>query len=95
MSETPPLAIPSLLRFPGLSSAAFEHPGDRVALESLRRTPGLDRLIKSLSDFGIERYVRLQYAGDAIRVSPRQCSKLYKDLKEACAILDVPEPELY
>ncbi len=95
MTATPPLAIPARLRFPGLSSAAFEHPGDRVALESLRRTPGLDRLVRSLSDIGIERYVRLQYAGDAIRVSPRQCSRLYNDLREACAILDVPEPEFY
>ena len=95
MTATPPLAIPARLRFKGLSSAAFEHPGDRAALESLRRTPGLDRLIKSLSDMGIERYMRLQYAGDAIRVSPRQCSRLYNDLREACAILDVPEPEFY
>lgn len=95
MTATPPLAIPARLRFAGLSSTAFEHPGDRAALEALRRTPGLDKLIKSLSDIGIERYVRLQYAGDAIRVSPRQCSRLYNDLREACAILDVREPEFY
>ncbi len=95
MTATPPLAIPARLRFPGLASSAFEHPGDRAALETLRRTPGLDKLIRSLSDIGIERYVRLQYAGDAIRVSPRQCSRLYNDLREACAVLDVPEPEFY
>jgi Zn-dependent protease with chaperone function len=28
-------------------------------------------------------------------VSPRQCSRLYNDLREACAILDVQEPEFY
>jgi Zn-dependent protease with chaperone function len=35
------------------------------------------------------------YTGDTIRVSPRQCSRVYNDLREACAILDVPEPECY
>ncbi len=87
--------IPPRLRFPGLNSSAFEHPGDRKALEALRSTPGLDRLLKWLSDKGAERMLRIQYATDSLRVSPKQCSRLYDDLKEACAILDVPEPELY
>src|SRR5581483_7986695 len=88
-------ALPPRVRFPGLSSAAFEHPADRAALEALRRTPGLDRLLKWLSDVGAERYVRIMFTADSIRVSPRQCSRLYNDLREACAILDVREPEFY
>jgi Zn-dependent protease with chaperone function len=83
------------VRFPGLSSAAFEHPEDRAALDALRRTPGLDRLLKWLSDMGAERYARVMFTGDSIRVSPRQCPRLYNDLREACAILDVVEPEFY
>jgi len=94
-SSAPPLSIPPRIRFPGLASSAFEHPGDRTALEALRRTPGLDRLFKWLSDIGVERYKRLELTADAIRVSPRQCPRLYSDLREACAILDVREPELY
>ncbi len=81
--------------FPGIASSAFEHPLDRAALEALRRTPGLDRLLKMLSDWGMERFLRAAYTGDALRVSPRQCSRLYRDLREACAVLDVTEPELY
>src|SRR6266852_2957094 len=91
----PPLSISARVRFPGLSSAAFEHPADRAALEALRRTPGLDRLLRWLSDIGAERHVRVLFTGDSIRVSPRQCSRLYNDLREACAILDVKEPEFY
>jgi Zn-dependent protease with chaperone function len=87
--------LPPRVRFPGLSSAAFEHPADRAALEALRRTPGMDRLLKWMSEMGIERLLRILYTADSIRVSPRQCSRLYNDLREACAILDVPEPELY
>lgn len=97
MTATAPnsFALPPRVRFPGLESSAFEHPGDRAALEALRRTPGLDRLLKWLSDLGVERAVRLRFTADSIRVSPRQCPRLYNDLREACAILDVKEPELY
>ncbi len=95
MSAAPSLALPPRVRFPGLSSSAFEHPADRAALEALRRTPGLDRLLRWLSDLGAERYMRVMFTGDSLRVSPRQCSRLYNDLREACAILDVKEPEFY
>lgn len=95
MTAAPSLALPPRVRFPGLASAAFEHPADRAALEVLRRTPGLDRLLRWLSDVGAERYVRIMFTGDSVRVSPRQCSRLYNDLREACAILDVKEPEFY
>lgn len=95
MTATPNLAMPPRVRFPGLSSAAFEHPADRAALEALRRTPGLDKVLKWLSDVGAERFMRVKFTADSVRVSPRQCSRLYNDLREACAILDVQEPELY
>ena len=83
------------VRFPGLSSGAFEHPADRATLEALRRTPGLDRVLKWFYEMGAERLIRIQYTGDSIRVSPRQCSRVYNDLREACAILDVKEPDCY
>lgn len=95
METKSPIALPPRVRFPGLSSAAFEHPADRAALEALRRTPGLDRLLRWLSDVGAERFVRIMFTADSVRISPRQCPKLYNDLREACAILDVPEPEFY
>ncbi len=87
--------IRSHIHFPGLASAAIEHPADRAALEALRRTPGLDRLIRFLSARGAERYLRVRFSADSLRISPRQCPRLYADLREACSILDVPEPALY
>ncbi len=95
MEASPAFALPPRVRFPGLASAAFEHPSDRAALEALRRTPGMDRLLKWMSEMGMERLLRIVFTADSIRVSPRQCSRLYNDLREACAILDVREPELY
>ncbi len=95
MESTVNLALPPRVRFPGLSSAAFEHPADRAALQALRRTPGLDKLLKWMSDMGAERYLRIFFTADSIRVSPRQCSRLYNDLREACSILNVKEPDFY
>lgn len=95
MTSTSNSVLPARVRFPGLSSTAFEHPLDRAALETLRATPGLDRLFRWLSDIGFERYVRLFFTADSLRITPKQGSRIYNDLREACAILDVPEPELY
>lgn len=95
MSTTPNTVLPARLRFPGLSSTAYEHPADRAALEALRATPGLDRLFRWLSDIGFERYARLFFTADSLRISPKQCPRLYNDLREACTILDVREPEFY
>lgn len=85
----------SRIQLPGISPNAFEHPIDRTALDALRRAPGLDLLLKKLSSLHVERQVRLFYTADSLRISPRQCSRLYKILKEAVNTLDVPEPELY
>lgn len=95
MAASPELALPPRVRFPGLASSAIEHPADRAALESLRKTPGLDRLLRWLSGVGAERYLRILFTGDSVRASPHQCSRIYNDLREACAILDVAEPEIY
>ena len=95
MTTAPNLSLPPRVRYPGLSNSAFEHPSDRAALEALRRTPGMDRLLRWMSEMGAERYLRISATAGTLRVSPRQCSRLYNDLREACAILDVPEPEFY
>ncbi|MBN9395428.1 MAG: M48 family metallopeptidase [Candidatus Melainabacteria bacterium] len=82
-------------RFPRLSSTAFEHPADRQALEALRRIPGLDKIVKKMIELGWERFMRIENLGSAVHVSPKQCPKIYKLFKEACEILDVPEPDLF
>jgi Zn-dependent protease with chaperone function len=83
------------LRFPGINPTAFEHPLDRSALEALRKTPGLDKLFKKLASLHFERQVRLHFTADSLRLSPRQCPDIYRLLREASAVLDMPEPELY
>lgn len=92
---SPPGATGERLKFPGLSPTAFEHPMDRSALEALRRTPGLDILFKKLASLHFERIVRLHYTADSLRLSPRQCPRIYNLMREAADVLDMDAPDLY
>ncbi len=82
-------------RFPGLDPAALQHPYDRAALGALQKVPGLDIIIRKFIELFPERVAYIQNVAQTVRVSPAQCSQLYTQLQEACAILDVREPELY
>jgi len=82
-------------RFPRLSSNAFEHPLDKAALEVVRKIPFIDKIIKKLIELGFERKFRVEMLGRAVHVTPSQCPRVYKLLKEACDILDMHEPDLF
>jgi Zn-dependent protease with chaperone function len=82
-------------KFPRLTSAAFEHPADRAALEVVKKIPVLDKLFRKLLELGAERVLRIQLLGGAVHVTPKQCPKIYKLFKEAADILDMHEPDLF
>lgn len=82
-------------RFPRLSSSAFEHPADRAALDAVKKIPILDKIFSKLIELGAERYLRGLLIGRAVHVTPKQCPKIYKLFREACDILDMPEPDLF
>ena len=82
-------------RFPGLDPMALQHPYDRAALSALQKVPGLDILVRKFIELFPERVAYIQNVAQTVRVSSTQCPQLYILLQEACAILDVAEPELY
>ncbi|HZU70738.1 MAG TPA: M48 family metallopeptidase [Ktedonobacteraceae bacterium] len=82
-------------RFPGLNVAALQHPYDRAALGALQKVPGLDIVVRKFIELYPERVAYIINVAQTVRVSKLQCSQLYAQLQEACAILDVAEPELY
>src|SRR5262249_2727568 len=71
------------IKLPGIHPSAFEHPLDGKALEALRKTPGLDLLLKKLSAVYLERMVRLAYTVNSLRLSPQQCPRIYELLRDA------------
>ena len=82
-------------RFPGLDPAALQHPYDRAALGALQRVPGLDIVVRKFIELFPERVAYIQNVAQTVRTSKTQCPRLYVQLREACAILDMREPELY
>src|SRR5256714_6282290 len=82
-------------RFPGLDPAALQHPYDRAALNTLQRVPGLDIIVRKFIELFPERVAYIQNVAQTVRVTRTQCPQLYTQLREACAILDMQEPELY
>jgi Zn-dependent protease with chaperone function len=82
-------------RFPGIDPIALQHPYDRAALNALQRVPGLDLVVRKFIELFPERVAYIQNVAQTIRVSSKQCPQLYSLFQEACAILDMPEPELY
>lgn len=82
-------------RFPGLDPSVLQHPYDRAALNALQKIPGLDILVRKFIELFPERVAYIQNVAQTVRVSSTQCPQLYTSLQEACAILDMREPELY
>lgn len=93
-ADAAPTAAPRI-RFPGLEAAAFQHALDRQAIRHLKRIKGFDFLIAKFLEYGIERAAYVHNIGSSVRVGPRQMPRLHAMLVECCAILDLPEPELY
>lgn len=82
-------------RFPGLNAVVLQHPYDRAALGTLQKVPGLDIVVRKFIELYPERVAYILNVAQTVRVSQLQCAQLYTQLQEACAILDVVEPELY
>ncbi|MDQ6662321.1 MAG: M48 family metallopeptidase, partial [Chloroflexota bacterium] len=82
-------------RFPGLDPAVLQHPYDRAALSTLQRVPGLDIAVRKFIELFPEKVAYIHNVSQTVRVNATQCPQLYAQLQEACAILDMPEPELY
>lgn len=80
----------------GLRPQTYEHPSDARALNTLEGTPGLQTLVRKCNEYGIDRFLRIQYTGSNLRVNGDNFPEIYNKLCEACEILDLPKkPDLY
>jgi Zn-dependent protease with chaperone function len=84
------------IRFPDISSRAYEHPADRGALVALRAIPGFDQVLRAIAGAIGDRSVRFFYLASSVRVSPRQYPRIHQLVAECATTLDVqPVPELF
>ena len=73
-----------------------QHPLDRKALVALEKTPGLSLLLKKISEYGVDRLLRIQILGNAFRITSRNFPELYNVFVKTCQVLDIsPLPDLY
>ena len=78
-----------------ISSFAWEHPADRVALNALQQIPGFDGLLRKVIGTFDERRFAMNYKAQAVRVGPEQYPRIHKQLEAVCEVLDTNVPPLY
>ena len=74
---------------------AWEHPTDRAALASLQKIPGFDALLRKFVGMFGEKNIATVYTAAAVRVGPKQYSKIHDSLVQVCEVLDTDVPPLY
>lgn len=90
------MAVEVALRYPQISSKAFEHPADRAATSALHAVPLLDTVIKRLSDIGHERRLRQIILGNSIKLGADQVPDVWRAYVQCTSILDLGSiPDLY
>lgn len=96
MTEDIEVSRHHVVRFPGISPRAYEHPVDRGALATLRAVPGFAQVVKAVSGFYNERGERLMALASSIRVGPKQYPELDRLRHECAETLDLPSvPNVY
>ncbi|MHB8218769.1 MAG: M48 family metallopeptidase [Acidimicrobiales bacterium] len=90
------MAVEVALRYPQISSKAFEHPADRAATSALHAVPLLDKVVKRLTDIGHERRLRQIILGNSIRLGADQVPEVWSSYVQCTSILDLESiPDLY
>ncbi len=80
----------------GLEAHFYEHSFDRGALATLKGTPGLESLIREINQWGIERFLKIQYTGSNLRVTRDNFPEVYDLVRQAGTILNLNLlPDLY
>ncbi len=70
-----------------LAPTEYEHEMDRMFLTALRKTKGVESLVRLMFKHGIERMFTVQYTGSNLRVGAEQLPHVYDMLCESCDVL--------
>ena len=90
------MSLEEAIRYEQISAKAYEHPADRAATAALHSIPLLDKAVKYLSGFGIERLVHEFHVGNAVQISDRQVPLVWAAHVRTASVLDIAQvPDLY
>ena len=80
----------------GISSKAYQHPGDSAATAALGKVPYLDQVVRKLVALGYERALRAASLGASVRLGEHQLPHIWKLQREVYNVLDMEAvPDLY
>jgi Zn-dependent protease with chaperone function len=80
----------------GLRPEEYEHPLDRIALNALEGTPGLENLIRKFNQYGFEKICKFQYTGSNIKVTSKVLPEVHEILLSVCQTINLKQiPSLY
>jgi len=82
-------------RFPDISTSAFQHSLDVQAIDTLKKLKGFDFICHKIIEYGYEKVRYIDLIANHVKVTPRQCPKIYEIFKDAVETLDVSEPALF
>jgi hypothetical protein len=87
---------PTLHRLEGISPRAFQHPADRAATAALGQIPGVDQVVRKVTELQYERPFRQMLLANAVKLGPQQLPELWTVYERAGETLDLPRlPDLY
>lgn len=90
------MAQPTLHRLEEISPRAFQHPADRAMTAALGQIPGVDQVVRKLSELQYERALRQMLLANAVKIGPQQLPELWTVYERAGETLDLPTlPDLY
>ncbi|MGD0741805.1 MAG: M48 family metallopeptidase [Acidimicrobiales bacterium] len=90
------MAIEPEVRYPGISAQGFAHPAERAATAAIRTVPGLDRVVKLVTEHSYERRLRQLLTGNALRLGDDQLPRVWTLQRRCADVLDVARcPKLY
>lgn len=90
-----PLSEAEHLKWESIDADAYIHPLDRQALNALKQIPGVDMVLRKLISVTFERYFRVAFKANSVRVSRSQYASLDAKLDVVCKTLNMPKPQLY
>ncbi len=73
----------------GLVAQEYEHPLDRMALNALMGTPGLELTTKAFWKYGYEQLLCIPYLGSNIKVTKENYPQIYRAVASVCDTLNL------
>lgn len=75
----------------GFDVSTILYPQDKSTIETLNKIPGFKMIVNKTVGNIMEKYAAIEYSAEGINVTPKSLPTVYRQLVEACRVLDIKE----